>query len=211
MFNSATAGRQKDDNDGITLRTYTVPKDPEPELPRQKPKPGQIAYVAPTIVEDIQANNKTPDQDQINKGDVSTITTEGQPTEKPNTNITPPNDNNGNGETKQPEPDKPPVKIIQRGPQYPGGFDALGEFMQRNLVTPEEIEIGEKRIVKVRFVVGVDGSITDITVLESPGKIYDKEVIRVIRKMPHWEPAIQNDINVAVSFVLPVTFISEEL
>jgi protein TonB len=208
---STNSGDRKDEYN-LSVINLDPDKPKEPELPKtiEKPRPGQIANVAPTIVEDPKANNKTPEQDEINKGEVSTITTGG--TSDGNSNpvsLTTPN-NGGNGEVKNPEPEKPAPKIIQRVPQYPGGLEALTEFMRRNLVTPEEIEIGMKKIVRVRFMVGADGSITDVTILESPGKIYDKEVTRVIRKMPRWEPAIQNDINVATSFILPVTFISEE-
>jgi protein TonB len=212
-FGGASSSHSKKDKGEITIKTYEVQPDKpkEPELPRpiEKPRPGQIANVTPTIVEDEKANNKTPEQDDIEKGDVSTITTGGAPDGNPSPiNLMP--SSNGNGEVKIKEPEQPAPKIIQRAPQYPGGLEALTEFMRRNLVTPEEIEVGMKKIVRVKFMVGADGSITDVTILESPGKIYDKEVTRVIRKMPRWEPAIQNDINVATSFILPVTFISEE-
>lgn len=41
---------------------------------------------------------------------------------------------------------------------------------------------------------------------QSGGKVYDEEVLRVLRKMPRWTPARQNQRNVAMYFVLPVLF-----
>jgi protein TonB len=46
--------------------------------------------------------------------------------------------------------------------------------------------------------------------LQSGGEKYDREVIRVLRKMPKWIPALQNGITVATYFVQRVTFIGVE-
>jgi protein TonB len=43
-------------------------------------------------------------------------------------------------------------------------------------------------------------------VVQSAGAVFDNEVIRVLKKMPKWKPAIQNGQPVAVTFTQPVTF-----
>jgi protein TonB len=46
--------------------------------------------------------------------------------------------------------------------------------------------------------------------VKTGGEAFDKEVIRVCKKMPRWKPAMQNGINIPVSFLLPVTFMAYE-
>jgi protein TonB len=73
-----------------------------------------------------------------------------------------------------------------------------------------QINYHEKIIVRVQFVVDFDGSIKQVNVLQSGGKL-DGEVIRVVGKMPKWKPGVQNGRSVAVYFTLPVTFLGPEI
>src|SRR6266487_4568592 len=68
------------------------------------------------------------------------------------------------------------------------------------LNTPHELEIGETKMVLVRFMVDVDGTISKTEIVQSGGDKYDREVIRVLHKMPKWVPAMQNGIKVATYF-----------
>ncbi|MBA2746852.1 MAG: energy transducer TonB, partial [Flavisolibacter sp.] len=52
--------------------------------------------------------------------------------------------------------------------------------------------------------------VNTFSILQSGGKAFDAEVIRVLKKMPKWKPAIQNGRPVAVSFSQPVTFVGVE-
>ena len=190
----------------VTIEPEKQP-EPEKEKPIDKPKAAQIDLQTPKIVPDNKVKEPLQDNKDADDKIISNVNTSGPPDVKPFV-ATPGESGDGGGKKADPEPEEatPPVKIYQRDPRFPGGFEALSEFLRKNLSSPEELEVGEKRIVKVRFIVGKDGTITDITVLESPGRDFDKEVSRVVRRMPKWEPAIQNDITVAVGYVLPVTF-----
>jgi protein TonB len=204
----------KNEKDGNKIVSVVIEpeKQPEPEKPKEveKPKPAQIDFQTPKITEDILVKEKLPDNNDANDKIISNTNTPGTEDDKLKvTDLTGNNNSNGGGETKPAEPEKE-IKIYHREPQFPGGYEALAAFMRKNLVTPEELEVGEKKIVKIKFIVGKDGSVTDVIILESPGKSYDKEVSRVVKRMPKWEPAIQNDINVAVGYVLPVTFMGVE-
>jgi TonB family protein len=95
-------------------------------------------------------------------------------------------------------------------PEYPGGQQALSRFLSQNLVTPGNLEPGEKKIIKLRFKVDKDGFVTGFEIDRSGGLQYDSEVIRVCKKMQSWKPATQNGVAVPVSYVLPVTFIGAE-
>ena len=60
--------------------------------------------------------------------------------------------------------------------------------------------------VSVQFVIGKDGSITDIKVLRSPDPLLAREAARVVRSMPKWKPATQGNKPVRQRYVLPCTF-----
>jgi protein TonB len=96
-------------------------------------------------------------------------------------------------------------------PEFPGGQEALKRFLQKNLLMPENnLETGEQVKVVARFVVGPDGKVRDVEITHSAEEVFNKEVRRVILKMPDWKPGMQHNRNVAVYFSLPVNFVTEE-
>lgn len=105
---------------------------------------------------------------------------------------------------------KPEIEAISSDPEFPGGMSAWIRFLQRNLQVPAELEAGDHKTVLVRFEVAVDGKVTGFEVLQSAGKSYDNEVIRALKKMPQWKPALQNGYPVSRMFTQPVTFVGTE-
>jgi periplasmic protein TonB len=96
-------------------------------------------------------------------------------------------------------------------PQFPGGEDALKRFLMKNLRMPDNsLETGSQVKVIARFVVGPDGKVRDIEITQAADEVFNREVKRVILKMPDWKPGMQHNRNVAVYFSLPVNFIAEE-
>ncbi len=96
-------------------------------------------------------------------------------------------------------------------PEFPGGVEAWRNYLQRMLRVPDELEPGDRKMVQVKFVVNSDGDVTDAVIIKSAGNIFDREVLRVIARMPKWKPGKQNGRAVAVYFTQPVTFtVSEE-
>ena len=117
---------------------------------------------------------------------------------------------NDSGKVAIPELTKPevdrtiPVDHPDVAPEYPGGINALLKFLKSNLQSPGDLE--NEVQVKVRFVVNYDGSLLRFDVLQSGGNEFDKEVLRVLKKMPKWVPGKSNGENVSVYFVVPVKF-----
>ncbi|HRD57486.1 MAG TPA: energy transducer TonB [Ferruginibacter sp.] len=91
-------------------------------------------------------------------------------------------------------------------PAFPGGMSALHKFLQKNLQSPEDLEEGTIISVKVRFVVGYDGKLKSFEIVEDGGATFNKEVIRVLKKMPEWVPGKANGENVSVYYTIPVKF-----
>jgi protein TonB len=46
------------------------------------------------------------------------------------------------------------------------------------------------------YMIEMDGSISNIQIRESSGKIYSEEVVRVLSEMPKWKPRFRNGYTV---------------
>ena len=60
--------------------------------------------------------------------------------------------------------------------------------------------------VVVQFVVEKDGSVGSATILKGVDKDLDREALRVVKKMPKWQPGKNNGVPVRSYFRLPVQF-----
>lgn len=96
----------------------------------------------------------------------------------------------------------PPIEKAQ----FPGGNDAMFEYIQKNLNYPEKSVEGK---VTLRFMVGKNGEIENVHVLEGivPGcPECQQEAIRVVESMPKWKPAMNGGKAVRSYFNLPISF-----
>ncbi|MBR1789813.1 MAG: TonB family protein [Bacteroidaceae bacterium] len=93
-------------------------------------------------------------------------------------------------------------------PSYPGDTEALWTFMKQNLHYPESAEADniQGRVV-VQFVVEKDGSLTGFKILYSRDARLNEEALRILRIMPHWQPAQLNGRPVRSHFCIPVVFL----
>jgi periplasmic protein TonB len=118
----------------------------------------------------------------------------------------------GGGTDSVKTPAKPVVDILtptetaEVMPTYPGGMDALRKYLERNLQNPEEIEEGQTVSVKVRFVVGYDGALKNLQIVEDGGAAFNNEVLRVVKKMKAWNPGKTKGENVSVYYTIPIKF-----
>lgn len=205
----------------LTVTTIEIPDEPdkpkEPEKPKEKPAAPkaikQVATVKNTTNIKIEPDKivKNTEMPAITDLKDKQTGTENITGEKPGNVaiITEKPANTGNAEGTGTERQSDFI-INERAPEFPGGEEALARFLSRNLNTPEELEAGQKKAVRIRFTVASDGSISLMEIVQTGGDIFDKEVVRVCKKMPRWKPAIQNGVHVPVSYVLPVTFIGTE-
>lgn len=93
-------------------------------------------------------------------------------------------------------------------PKFKGGdLTKFAYWVHEQIEYPQEAfsqGIGGK--VVAEFFIEKDGSVTFSKILESPNEILSKEVERVIKLSPKWEPAIQKGQKVRVKFAIPVAF-----
>jgi protein TonB len=170
----------------------------------------QIISTPPVIVSD-DVKTDMPAITDIDKANIGTVNLNGADA---NGEMQPPAEITGNTivEAKAVEKkiDDAPLHTAEIMPEYPGGIDALRKFMLRNLKQPDDLQAGERIIVMASFVVDKNGRIEQVKIVNSGRDDLNKEVERVIYKMPGWKPGMQNGNAVAVYFNLPVTFMSEE-
>ena len=83
-------------------------------------------------------------------------------------------------------------------------------FIQNNLNYPMyAIEHNLKGKVYLKFVIEVDGSITNIQVVKGASPCLDREAVRCISKMPNWTPGKVNGKIVRSYFQLPINYALE--
>ena len=193
----------------------------EIEKPKEQPKAQErtVAEKPPTkpdfvpqIVDDDKLVNEVPDRTDptpYNPGPTDDPGTPGgsdyvQAAQGDKTAITP-------NPPKETEPEAPHIlDVSEIAPEFPGGIQAWISYLQRMLRVPDNLEEGDRKTVRVKFVVNANGEVTDAVIIASAGSQFDKEVLRVIGRMPKWKPAKQNGKPVAVYFTQPVTFTAPE-
>lgn len=107
-----------------------------------------------------------------------------------------------------PEEEQPQVfEVVEQMPQFPGGAAALMKFIGEHLKYPQvAVENGVQGRVTCRFVVGQDGTVSNVEILKPLDPHCDKEAVRVILSMPRWIPGRQNGKAVSVRYTVPITF-----
>ncbi len=99
------------------------------------------------------------------------------------------------------------IAMVEQKPEFNGGEAAMYKWLGENIVYPSAAaEEGVSGRVVVEFVVGKDGSITNVRVVRPRHPALDKEAVRVVKAMPNWIPGRNNGQPVKVTYTLPVTF-----
>ncbi|NIG57328.1 M56 family metallopeptidase [Chitinophaga sp. Cy-1792] len=101
----------------------------------------------------------------------------------------------------------------EKRPSFPGGEAALSQFLAKNVRYPREAqEKGIQGTVEVAFIVEMDGSLSNILIANKPklGGGLEEEAIRVIKAMPHWNPAIGHGSRMPSPASLPIRFVLQD-
>ena len=113
---------------------------------------------------------------------------------------------------KEPEPEVKPKEeeifvAVEQPAEFPGGTAAMMKWLSQNINYPEAAQMNDiQGRVMVKFVVEKDGSIGNVSILKGVDRDLDREALRVVKKMPKWQPGKNNGQAVRSYFNLPVTF-----
>lgn len=112
-----------------------------------------------------------------------------------------------NNEPKQKNDSPVNMAMVEQKPTFPGGDSEMYRWIARNLTyPPAAAEEGVSGTVSVQFIVEKDGSLTGFTIARGKHPALDAEAIRVLKKMPKWNPGRVNGAPVRVTYMLPVRF-----
>lgn len=181
-------------SDSLTLRIIEFPEEPPPPEP---PQPAQSDFQTIVIAPNDEVIEPLPDQERLereiigNRNIISDIFDDRVRPVIDNTMTTQPA--TGPVSANDFIPDEKPAT-------FPGGESAWIKFLQRYLQTPDDLSAGQRVEVQVRFRIETDGYLSGFEIVKSGGSLFDKEVLRVMKKMPKWIPAMQNKHPVALSF-----------
>ena len=171
------------------------PKPPPPQI--QLPKLQKvIKFVPPKIVKE-QVTEEVPTIEEIKQNEVAAVEIEG-PTEvvfeEPVEEVVVEDDNQI-------------FTVVEQQPEFQGGYEAMINFIKKNLRYPASARrMGVDGTVYVQFVVGKDGSISEVKTIRGISADCDREAERVVKAMPSWKAGRQNGKPVFVRFVLPIRF-----
>ena len=110
---------------------------------------------------------------------------------------------NSNGDTS---------RTTMRVPEFDDGIADVYAYLDEHVTYPEALESERAEgTCTVQFLVGADGSISQVSVARTSGyKEMDEEAVRVVKEFPNWKPAQLNGKAVAMKTQLPVRFEYEE-
>ena len=98
-------------------------------------------------------------------------------------------------------------ETVEQMPEFPGGMEALINFLQENVKYPENaVKNNIEGRVFVQFIVDKTGQVCDAKVVRSVNEELDAEAIRVVNSMPNFIPGRQDGKAVSVFFTLPINF-----
>ena len=95
-------------------------------------------------------------------------------------------------------------------PQFPGGKEALDNYIKTNMVYPQTAkDNGVEGVVAVQFIVTTDGTPGTIKIVRMVDPDLEQEAIRLVKKMPAWIPADKDGTPVESTAEIDIPFVLE--
>lgn len=166
------------------------------------PPPAQVEsvqFTAPVVT--TEEVNEVITTEEVRASNPGAITQSGS-----NDFLSIPGDGDGAGSVVE-ETREQVFTIVEVMPEFSGGEAALAKYLQKNIVYPERAKtMGIEGKVYVSFVIDQFGNVNDVKILRGIGGGCDDEALRVVKKMPRWNPGKQGGRPVKVQFNLPIEF-----
>lgn len=104
--------------------------------------------------------------------------------------------------------DDEPFLVVEQMPRFQDGeLNTFRLWVQSQVTYPvEALKQNIQGRVVVSFVIGRNGSLGDIQILQSPDEVLGNEAIRILKTSPKWTPGTQRGETVRVKYTLPIDF-----
>lgn len=97
--------------------------------------------------------------------------------------------------------------IIERAPEFPGGFERLSKILEDNFRYPKSaIADGVGGVVITEFAIDTAGNLMNIRILKGVREDIDQEAMRLVGLLNGWTPGTQGGKKVKVWYQMPITF-----
>jgi protein TonB len=191
------------DTTQFTVQAPPVEDDVPPPPPEEPPPPMErtVAFMPPVVV-DIPVEDEIPPQDAMEETRASTETNNTD-----EENFAPPVVGGEAPPVVTPEPEEEIYTFVDEEAEFPGGYPAMMQFIQKNYVyPPTALDMGVEGKVYVKFVVTSDGTVSSVQVERGLAGCpeCDKEALRVVKMMKGWKPGKVNGKSVSSVFRLPL-------
>jgi periplasmic protein TonB len=185
------------------------PPPPPPPKPPEPPKIEMAKFTPPKIVKDEEVQEPPPEVKELEEKKIDVISQEGIKDE----GIVAPVEIDQGKQVVEEKKEDDPNKIFEKveiEASFKGGEAAWRRFLEKNLnpSTPVDNNAPEGTYtVWVQFVVDREGAISDVVAQTKHGYGMEEEAVKVIKKGPKWEPAVQNGRKVKAYRKQPITFV----
>ncbi|MDQ3551319.1 MAG: energy transducer TonB [Bacteroidota bacterium] len=192
------------------------PEPPPPPPPKQEPPPKveMTKFTPPKIVrdEEVKKEDIPPEVAKLEATKIDVVSQEGikdmgiatPVIDEGKAVVVAPVDNTNYDQT---------FTKVEVEAKFQGGEAAWRNYLTRNLNASAPIDNGAnpgQYTVVVQFIVDKEGNISEVSSLTKHGYGMEDEAMRVIRRGPKWEPAIQNGRKVKAYRKQPITFVVTE-
>ena len=179
----------------VDVSTIPPAKPEEESPPPEPPVPvlEKLTQFLPPVIVNEEVDEVPPIQENLEDKKISTINQEGSD-DSFNASV-------GPAETVVEAPKVEQIyEAVEEDAEFPGGKPS--DFVSSHF-NPDAAADVEGKII-VRFVVELDGSISNVDVARGLSPEANREAIRVIRSMPRWKPGKNNGKAVRSRFSLPI-------
>ncbi len=197
----------------VVIEHIVLPPPPKREIipltetkPATTPKATTKAYVEQKVVRDDSPEKEVIQEDNSKLAGVNTssVTHTGTDATQPVTIAEEPPAGIENAATPT---EAMPLEWADEMPSFGKGEKELAQYLSKNLRYPSAAQMEKiEGLVIVTFIVDPTGKITDAKIVKSIGYGTDEEALRVVSRMPDWNPGKQNGRPVPVRFTLPIRF-----
>lgn len=189
---------------------HEIPK-PKVQAVKQVMSSATVSHTIPTIIrsDEVKDDDIMKPQQELAGKSIGLTNIEGPANEDPNDSDPVEGSPEGKSIIESPVITEEPETVVfsEVMPEYPGGEDALNEFLKSNMKYPKSALNNDKegRVI-VGFTVNSQGKIQDVHIKKGLGYGCDEEAQRVIQLMPKWTPGNNNGKRVNVQYELPIEF-----